>query len=154
MIVIIRVCLCGRTHDVASWIGLAAFGRTVHGGKEWRVRVCSCGRPIEVPVTEDDAAQEIVDARREASLEYCRARIELAFLRVARASSFALRWESVLAHREAARQYRGRAMLLEATLASYYEIDEEKHPKHRIGRTLVLVEGDERVPAARRAARR
>lgn len=140
--IVLRACYCGRSLDASAWAALLPVARFVFAGEERQQRRCSCGRTLSVTILEDDTATAIDEAVYEARNAYGRARLECAMLRAARAGSFPSRWASFVLVRAEARAARSRAKELEAVLASIYRARELRSPKQRVGRNLIVVDGD------------
>lgn len=138
----IKTCFCGRSHDASAWSALELVRHFVDAGEQRQARRCRCGRELAVTTLEDDCAQEIDRAWFDCRQAYSRARLECAMLRAARAGSFPSRWASFVMVRAEARAARATAKQLEAVLESIYRAREYRSPKQRVGRNLVVVDGD------------
>lgn len=143
----LRTCFCGRALDASAWSALLPVARFVWQGEERQQRRCSCGRSLSVTILEDDTATAIDEATYDTRNAYGRARLECAMLRAARAGSFPSRWASFVLVRAEARAARARVKELEAILASIYRARELRSPKQRVGRNLIVVDGDARAEA-------
>jgi hypothetical protein len=150
----VAVCMCGTSYEAAELALLTPTARFVEDGQERQRVRCACGRRLEVTILEYDTCREIEVERRETRNAYSRARLECAMLRAAKAQSFKLRWQSFRLVRAEARMHRDRAQLLESMLVGIYRARELVSPKQRLGRNLVVVDGDAVAKTERpRAAR-
>lgn len=139
--IVLRICTCGRSHDVAAWSLLELVGRSVHDGDEWRSRRCVCGEVLEVRMHEDDVAEELVAMRRAMHGFYSHARLCLAGMLLCRPEQREARLMQARGHRIAARDARDRAHLLEDVLRSIFRSREIRSRMQRVGRNIQVVEG-------------